>query len=235
MKLLNPKQFEPLEKSIGYTFKDKLLLQTALTHSSYVNEHRNSKDNERLEFLGDSILSLVVSNYIFSYKNNLREGELTKIRSMAVCEKSLLDVAQRLNLGNYLKLGKGEKISGGASRSSILADATEALIAAIYLDSDLKTVSKFVLSWLEETIVTALKNKNNDDYKSKLQEEVQKIKGRILKYEVTDIVGPDHARLFTVSVYCDDELIGLGKGRSKKCAEQMAAKDALLKKINKLS
>ena len=204
-------------------------MQTALTHSSYVNEHKSSKDNERLEFLGDSVLSLIVSNYIFSYKSNLKEGELTKIRSILVCEKSLMKVAEKIDIGSYMRLGKGEKNSGGNKRASILADAVEALIAAMYLDSDFDTVSRYVLSWLEEDIVIALSNKKNYDYKSKLQEEIQKVKGRTIKYEMLDMKGPDHDRTFTIGGYRDDQMIGTGTGRSKKDAEQISAKDALEK------
>ena len=157
---------EQFEDIIGYKFKNKNYLQIALTHSSYVNEHKMSKDNERLEFLGDSVLGLIVSNYIFAYKSSLKEGDLTKIRSTIVCEKSLMHIAEKLNIGQYIKLGKGEKISGGAKRASILADAVEAMIAAIYLDSDFDNVSKYVLDWLGDTIKNALDNKKNDDYKS---------------------------------------------------------------------
>ena len=218
---------EQFEDIIGYKFKNKNYLQIALTHSSYVNEHKMSKDNERLEFLGDSVLGLIVSNYIFAYKSSLKEGDLTKIRSTIVCEKSLMHIAEKLNIGQYIKLGKGEKISGGAKRASILADAVEAMIAAIYLDSDFDNVSKYVLDWLGDTIKNALDNKKNDDYKSKLQEEIQKVRGRILKYEMISMKGPDHERIFTIGVYCDNKLIGTGKGHSKKEAEQLAAKDAL--------
>ena len=218
---------DQVENTIGYRFKNKNYLQTALTHSSYVNEHKLTKDNERLEFLGDSVLGLIVSNYIFAYKSSLKEGELTKIRSTIVCEKSLMHIAEKLKIGQYIKLGKGEKISGGAKRASILADAVEAMIAAIYLDSDFDNVSKYVLDWLGDTIKNALDNKKNDDYKSKLQEEVQKVRGRTLKYELIAMKGPDHERIFTIGVYCDNRLIGTGKGHSKKEAEQLAAKDAL--------
>lgn len=218
---------EQFEDIIGYKFKNKNYLQIALTHSSYVNEHKMSKDNERLEFLGDSVLGLIVSNYIFAYKSSLKEGDLTKIRSTIVCEKSLMHIAEKLNIGQYIKLGKGEKISGGAKRASILADAVEAMIAAIYLDSDFDNVSKYVLDWLGDTIKNALDNKKSDDYKSKLQEEIQKVRGRILKYELISMKGPDHERTFTIGVYCDNKLIGTGKGHSKKEAEQLAAKDAL--------
>jgi ribonuclease III len=227
--MIEKNKFDKLEDLIGYKFKEKSYLQTALTHSSYVNEHKSSKDNERLEFLGDSVLSLIVSNYIFSYKSNLKEGELTKIRSILVCEKSLMKVAEKIDIGSYMRLGKGEKNSGGNKRASILADAVEALIAAMYLDSDFDTVSKYVLSWLEEDIVIALSNKKNYDYKSKLQEEIQKVKGRTIKYEMLDMKGPDHDRTFTIGVYRDDQMIGTGTGRSKKDAEQISAKDALEK------
>lgn len=227
--MIEKNKLDELEKIIGYQFKNKSYLQTALTHSSYVNEHRTSKDNERLEFLGDSVLSLIVSNYIFSYKSNLKEGELTKIRSTLVCEKSLMKVAEKISIGSYIRLGKGEKNSGGQKRASILADAVEALIAAIYLDSDFITVSRYVLSWLEDNILIALSNKKNSDYKSKLQEEIQKVKGRTIKYEMINMQGPDHDRIFTIGVYSDEKMIGTGTGRSKKDAEQLSAKNALEK------
>ena len=217
--------FGELEERLGYKFKDDHIVQVALTHRSV----QGMFNNERLEFLGDSVLSLIVSNYIFSYKSNLKEGELTKIRSILVCEKSLMKVAEKIDIGSYMRLGKGEKNSGGNKRASILADAVEALIAAMYLDSDFDTVSKYVLSWLEEDIVIALSNKKNYDYKSKLQEEIQKVKGRTIKYEMLDMKGPDHDRTFTIGVYRDDQMIGTGTGRSKKDAEQISAKDALEK------
>ena len=215
-----------LQNKIGYEFKNQKLIATALTHSSYANENKRVHDNERLEFLGDSVLSLVVSDYIFKYKTK-REGQLSKIRSKVVCEESLAVVANKLQLGKYIRLGKGEKAAGGTRRDSILADCVEAIIAAIYLDSDLDNVSKYIISWLEEEIVSTSKVKDINDYKSKLQEEVQKVAGSVLKYRVISEEGLPHEKLFKMGVYLNDELIGTGVGKNKKLAQQNSAKDAL--------
>ena len=219
------------EKKISYEFKNKTLIKTALTHSSYANENKRVHDNERLEFLGDSVLSLVVSDYIFKYKSR-REGELSKIRSIVVCEKSLAKVAATIDLGKYIRLGRGEKATGGRRRDSILADAVEAVIAAIYLDSDIENVSKFILLWLEDEIKKTSTAKDINDYKSKLQEDVQKTNGHQLRYSVLEEEGLPHDKLFTMGVYVDDELVGIGHGKNKKQAQQNAAQDAL-KKLEK--
>lgn len=215
-----------LEKNIGYTFKDKKLLINALSHSSYANEVKGQEDNERLEFLGDSILGFVVSNYIYNKKRELPEGELTKIRASIVCEKSLKKVADNIHLSEYILLGKGEQRTGGNRRSSILSDAVEAIIAAIYIDSDIKTASKIVINFLSDNIKDAISN-DVTDYKSKLQEYIQGKRRSDIHYELIREEGPDHSKKFYVKVVNENIVLGEGKGSSKKRAEQDAAKNAL--------
>lgn len=219
---------EDLQKLINYKFKKISLLQEALTHSSYANEHKakNIRCNERLEFLGDSVLSIIVSDYIFKNFTSIPEGELTKLRASLVCEKSLFRFAKKINLGDYLILSRGEKNSGGALRPSILSDAFEALIAAIYLDSGLEQASEFVLSFVKPEL-TNHKPKAFRDYKTKLQEIVQKNPGEHLEYILTGESGPDHNKHFTVEVHLNSNVIGKGGGKSKKEAEQQAAREAL--------
>lgn len=217
-----------LEEKIGYQFHNKDLLKEALTHSSYANERKSQriKYNERLEFLGDSVLSVVVSEYIFKHCPELPEGELTKLRASLVCEKSLFDFAKKINLGNYLILSKGERNNGGAERPSILSDAFEALIAAIYLDGGIEPVSKHILSF----VVPAIKNskkKHVKDYKTTLQEIIQKNPGERLEYVLVAESGPDHNKHFVVEVHLNSNVIGKGGGKSKKEAEQQAAREAL--------
>ncbi len=216
------------EKNIGYKFKNIKHLKTALTHSSYANEQKGKiKCNERLEFLGDSVLSIIVSDYIFRNCSNMPEGELTKVRASLVCEKALSKFAKQINLGDFILLSKGEKNSNGASRASILCDAFEAVIAAIYLDSGLERAREFVLRF----IVPCLKNPNvlkaTDDYKTKLQEIVQRNPDEKLSYELISEKGPDHDKHFVVAVKINTNTIGKGGGRSKKEAEQQAAREAL--------
>ncbi len=216
-----------LQENLRYTFKNISLLENALTHSSYANEARNGvKSNERLEFLGDSVLSLVVSDYIFKEFKNIPEGELTKLRATLVCEKSLCTFARELNLGNYLKLGKGEDKGGGRERDSILADTFEAVLAAIYLDGGInpaKThVLRFVLPELEQTNDVVFK-----DYKTVLQEIIQRNPEESVNYILTGESGPDHDKIFEVEVHLNSNIIGHGIGKSKKSAEQMAAMQAL--------
>jgi len=216
-----------LQENLRYTFKNIFLLENALTHSSYANEARNGvKSNERLEFLGDSVLSLVVSDYIFKEFKNIPEGELTKLRATLVCEKSLCTFARELNLGNYLRLGKGEDKGGGRERDSILADTFEAVLAAIYLDGGInpaKThVLRFVLPELEQTKDVVFK-----DYKTVLQEIIQRNPEESVNYILTGESGPDHDKVFEVEVHLNSNIIGHGIGKSKKSAEQMAAMQAL--------
>lgn len=217
-----------LEKKIGYNFKNKELLREAVTHSSYANEHKSQhiKYNERLEFLGDAVLSIVVSDYIFKNCPELPEGELTKLRASLVCEKSLFEFAKKLDLGSYLLLSRGEKNNGGAQRPSILSDAFEALIAAIYIDGGIEPASIHILNF----IIPAIKNskkKKVKDYKTTLQEIVQKNPGERLEYVLIGESGPDHNKHFVVEVHLNSNVIGKGGGRSKKEAEQQAAREAL--------
>ncbi len=219
---------QALENKIGYSFKDKSLLRLALTHSSYANEKGNPANcNERLEFLGDSVLSIIVSEYIFANYKDCLEGDLTKLRASLVCEKSLCEFSRELGIGNHMLLGKGEEQNGGRDRSSILADAFEAVLAAIYLDAGMEEARRHVLRFVTEE----LKNQKVEgfrDYKTTLQEVIQRNREEQLTYVLADESGPDHNKSFTVEVRLNSNVIGKGEGRSKKQAEQMAAKQALL-------
>ncbi len=216
---------QKLEEKIGYTFKNKELLKTALTHSSYANEKNGEKYNERLEFLGDSVLGIITAEYLFINHKDFPEGELTKIRAALVCEKALYGFAGEIELGSYLRLGKGEIRTGGSERPSILADAFEALIAAIYLDGGMQAAKKFVLGFITKAQGRAMRV--NEDYKTKLQEVIQKNPGETLEYCVTGESGPDHDKRFEVEVHLNSNVIGRGEGRSKKQAEQAAAHEVL--------
>jgi ribonuclease-3 len=207
---------------IDYEFKNEKLLKEALSHSSYVNEKKCGNCNERLEFLGDSILSLVVARYLFLNNPNLPEGKLTKMRAALVCEKTLAKFANEIYLGSELLLGKGEEHGNGRARPSILADAFEALIAAIYLDSGYKNAEKFILSFVKNEKVDI------SDYKSLLQEVVQRNPEEKVDYFVIGEKGPDHNKIFTVEVRLNSNVIGTGTGKTKKEAEQQAAKEALV-------
>ncbi len=217
---------EELEKILGYSFKNKELLRQALSHSSYANERKlHGGSNERLEFLGDSVLSIVVSDYL--YKNiNVAEGELTKLRASLVCEKSLHIFAKEIDLGKYLLLGKGEENTGGRERPSILADAFEAVIAAIYLDGGMEAASRHILRFMPNDICST-KKPVFSDFKTVLQEVVQKNPEEKVEYVLIGEEGPDHNKRFVVEVCLNSQVIGKGKGRSKKEAEQLAAKEAL--------
>lgn len=216
------------EEKIGYEFKNKTYIQTALTHSSFANEHKEFNYNERLEFLGDSVLGLVVSDYLFRARNDLPEGKLTRLRANVVCEESLSVVARKINLGDHLFLGKGEKTSGGSDRDSILADATEAVIAAIYLDGGFDQAKDFILSNLRDTIAKNIDGNVFRDYKTILQEIIQGNNGKI-SYKLVGESGPDHNKEFEMQVKCGQDTIGIGKGKNKKEAEKEAARDALVK------
>jgi ribonuclease-3 len=215
-----------LEDSLGYTFKNKSLLIKALTHSSYSNEKGEGRQgcNERLEFLGDSVLGFFVAEYLFKHKTDLPEGDMTRLRAELVCEQSLVRVARKLNLGEHLRLGKGEEQGGGRKRASILADAVEAVLAAIYLDGGKKAAEKFVLDHL-----LSLMDKEHKflDYKTALQELVQKKGGESPVYRLAGESGPDHQKVFFSEVWIKGNLAGSGSGRSKKEAEQAAACEAL--------
>jgi len=215
-----------LEERLGYQFRDIGLLEHAMTHSSYANEHRAAgiTSNERLEFLGDSVLGMVVAEHLFRTHPNMPEGELTRTRAALVCESSLYEVARALNLGRYLRLGKGEDAGGGRTRASILADATEATLAAVYLDGGIESVIPIIRTY----ILDKEREKAVDrDYKTALQELVQRSPGQSIAYHLIDENGPDHARVFVMEVSVGDTVVGVGRGRSKKEAEQMSAKAAL--------
>ena len=215
------------QKIINYTFKNEKLLYEALSHSSFANENKKQrKSNERLEFLGDSVLSIVVSEYLFENYSDLPEGELTKIRASLVCEKSLHTFAQEIELGRYIMLGKGEEHTGGRKRPSILADAFEAVIAAIFLDGGFESAKKHILRFVPDNMSTN-GSVGFNDYKTILQEIVQKNPEEKVDYYLTDESGPDHDKAFTVQVKLNTNVIGKGIGKSKKQAEQMAAKEAL--------
>ena len=213
-----------LENIIGYTFKDPTLLETALTHTSFANESKTPiHHNERLEFLGDSVLSIVVADHLFHQWKDRPEGELTRARASLVCESALYEFAKEIDLGSYLRLGKGEERGGGRHRPSVVSDAFEALIAALYLDGGIEVARAFILPFITEGKTA------EDDYKTRLQEVVQQDPSAVLKYEVTGETGPDHNKQFTVCVWRNGELLAEGRGRSKKAAEQHAAKVALEK------
>ena len=218
-------QFASLLQKLGYEFKDQQHLRVALSHSSYANEAKTKESNERQEFLGDAVLSIVVSDYLFR-RYHMAEGDLTRIRASLVCEKSLCAFAREIELGKSLLLGKGEENTGGRQRPSILADAFEALIAAIYLDSGLQAAKAFIIPFVERSLESEKQNPLGD-YKTMLQEIVQQNPGEQLGYRLVEESGPDHDKCFVVAVLLNSNVIGKGQGRSKKAAEQSAAKQAL--------
>lgn len=225
------KEIIEFQKIIGYSFKDQRLLKEALTHTSYSNEYRKTegKDNERLEFLGDSVLGLIISKHLFHQKKNFPEGVLTKTRAGIVCEDALKDIASDIKLGQFMLLGKGEIANGGRNRASILADGMEALIAAIFLDGGLEEASSFVLERMKGKIEESVSGKIKQDYKTQLQEILQRDFKEPIIYRLDKEKGPDHDKIFTMSVFLGNRLIGTGIGKSKKEAEQHAAKDAMEK------
>ena len=218
--------FEKLEKSIGYEFKNKELLKNALTHTSYAYEN-NVESNEKLEFLGDSILEFLSSKYLFNNYKNLKEGEMTKVRATVVCEESLHKIALKHNFSDFLYLGKSESSNKANLSKAILADSVEALIAAIYLDSGLEKAEEFIISSLEESIKIASKNVGIKDYKTVLQEKLQMHGNVDIKYTILKESGPDHNKLFESKVECNGKLLGTGTGKTKKASEMAAAKSAL--------
>lgn len=219
-------KLQKLETVIGYTFKNKKYIEVAVTHSSYANEiKKGSQNNERQEFLGDAVLSIVVSDYLFR-RFHLAEGDLTRLRAGLVCEKSLCEFARQIGLGDYLLLGKGEEQNGGADRPSILADAFEAVIAAIYLDGGLEAARAFVHPFISDTLGGEHEG-NFRDYKTLLQEIVQQNPEESVVYVLVGESGPDHDKCFDIEVHLNSNVIGRGSGRSKKTAEQAAAKEAL--------
>lgn len=223
-----------LEEKIGYSFKNKEILTEALTHSSYSNESKSKgikiECNERLEFLGDSVLSIIVSSYLFERYKNKQEGDLTKIRASVVCEKALAKFAGEIALGDYIRLGHGEALNNGRGRASILADAFEALLAAIYIDSDesFDMVSKFLLPFITTEIEEIKKSGVFVDYKTTLQQIIQQVEGERLEYVLIKESGPDHKKVFEVEARLNSNVIGHGSAGSKREAEQLAAKEALI-------
>lgn len=226
-------QMPPLQKLykiLSYEFKELSLIETALNHSSYANEAKKSIPfNERLEFLGDAVLGLIVSDYLYRTYPELPEGELSKIRAGVVSEISLAQKAREIKLGDYLRLGKGEENIGGRNRSSVLADALEAVIGAMYLDSDLETTMIFVLRLMKPAIVAFIAGEGIKDYKTELQELLQSTSSLEITYRIVDEKGPDHDKWFTAVVYHGEFPMGKGQGKSKKEAEQQAAQSALSK------
>ena len=215
-----------LEKRLNYKFKNIDLLKNALVHSSYANEVRgNVHSNERLEFLGDSVLSVIVSEHLYNKFPTMPEGELTRMRASLVCEKSLCEFSRELGIGNYLKLGKGEDKNGGRERDSILADAFEAVLAAVYLDGGMDAAKAHIMN----TVLRDIKHCEDDtfkDYKTTLQEVIQRNPEESVSYILVNESGPDHNKSFTVEVHLNSNVIGKGTGKSKKQAEQLAAKQA---------
>ena len=220
---------QELEQKLGYTFKNPALLSEALSHSSYANELRSAhlNSNERLEFLGDSVLGFVTAEYLFARHPDLPEGDLTRIRAALVCEQSLYEVARQLDLGSYLKLGRGEESGGGRERTSILADATEAVFAAVYLDGGIQAASSLIHRVLLDSAKEEAVEERRRDFKTALQELVQRQADQVLTYRMVGEQGPDHAKVFMAEVLLNGEAIDSGSGRSKKEAEQSAARAAL--------
>lgn len=218
---------EVLQKKLGYKFNNINLLKNSLTHSSYANEVRNGiTSNERLEFLGDSVLSVIVADYLYKSFKQIPEGDLTKLRASLVCENTLCAFSRSINLGDFLLLGKGEEKGGGRERDSILADAFEAVLAAIYLDGGMENAKEFVMRF----ITAELTNHDTEgfkDYKTALQEIIQRNPEESVSYILKGESGPDHDKIFEVEVHLNSNVIGVGKGKNKKRAEQMAAKQAL--------
>lgn len=214
------------QDEIGYKFNNIELLKTALTHTSYANENKK-ESNEKLEFLGDAVLEFVVSNYLYKNYNHLKEGKMTKVRATVVCEKSLHQVALKHNFGELLYLGNSEKKSHGNEKPAILADSVEAVIAAIYMDSGLKEAEKFIINNLKDSIEIESKNAGEKDYKTVLQEELQKNGSVEIEYIIVDEKGPDHNKSFIAEVRFNKKCLARGVGKTKKEAEMQAAKQAL--------
>ena len=219
-------ELEKLEEKIGYIFKNKELLKTALTHSSYANEYE-CESNEKLEFLGDSILEFISSQYIYENYYHLKEGEMTKVRASVVCEESLYKLAQKHNFSDFLYVGKSELVSHGYTRPAILADSIEALIAAIYFDGGLDQAKKFIIENLKEEVKIASQNVGMKDYKTVLQEILQEHGEVEIKYNLLRTDGPDHDKTFYTEVRYNGKVLATGEGKSKKGAEMSAAKKAI--------
>ena len=220
---------QELEKKLNYTFRNPALLAEALSHSSYANEHRAEKlnSNERLEFLGDSVLGFVTAEFLFAGHPDMPEGDLTRIRAALVCEQSLYEAAKHLQLGAHLRLGRGEDAGGGRNRPSILADAMEAVFAAVYLDGGIAAASQLIHRVLLDVEKEGVVEERRKDFKTALQELVQRQADQVLSYRMAGESGPDHAKVFSAEVLLNGQVLGSGSGRSKKEAEQAAAKSAL--------
>ena len=217
------------QNKIGYTFKDETLLKKALTHSSYIKEkkERCDRNNERLEFLGDAFFDAIISEELYRRLDKVEEGRLTKIRALIVCEKSLSYHGQQIEIGKYLYLGKGEECTGGRNRDSLLADAVEAVIGAIFLDGGYEAAKSVVLRIFKTRMEDAINDKLSSDYKTELQERLQAQGEMNISYLIEKEEGPDHDKTFYIALFRADELVGRGQGKSKKEAEQNAAKEAL--------
>lgn len=210
-------------------FKDEALLKNAFTHSSYANENRKSGEhsNERMEFLGDAVLGVICAEYLYNTYPKMEEGQLSKLRAAIVCEKSLFALAKELDLGSQIRLGKGEEAGGGRERSSVLADCVEAVLAATYLDGGMKAAKDFILPFIKRETAFHMSEDNSNDYKTTLQEIVQKNKEEVLSYRLVSETGPDHDKCFEVEVLINSNIISRGSGKSKRQAEQEAARLAL--------
>ena len=220
--------YEELEKGLGYTFQNKALLENALTHSSYANEKRDGRtSNERLEFLGDSILGFVVADFLYRRYPDKPEGDLTRIRADLVCERNLAKAAGTIRLGEFLLLGHGEAHGGGRTRDSIVADATESVLAASYLDGGFEAAKGIIDRLILSDLPTG--RPGNFDYKTMFQELVQREKDQVIHYELIGESGPDHDKTFQVEVLLNGKVVGVGRGHSKKKAEQAAAQEAISK------
>ncbi len=219
-------ELSDLEKSIGYTFKNKELLRKALTHTSYAYEH-NVESNEKLEFLGDSVLEFLSSQYLYQKYPELKEGEMTKVRATVVCEKSLYKIAKLHNFSDFLYLGKSEQRNGGEQRPAILADSVEAVIAAIFMDGGILPADRFIIDNLKDEIKEATKHVGDKDYKTVLQEKLQAHGEVKIEYEILQEKGPDHDKTFEAEVKCNGKVLAKGEGKSKKEAHMEAAKKAL--------
>ncbi len=219
-------ELEILEKSIGHYFQDKELLKQALVHKSYAYEN-HVESNEKLEFLGDSILEFISSKYLYTHFPKLTEGEMTKVRADIVCEESLYEIAKKHNFSDFLYVGKSERNSHGNMRTAIMADSVEAVIAAMYFDAGLEVAEKFIVTNLEEATKRAAKHVGEKDYKTVLQEKLQKNGEVHITYTILKEEGPDHDKTFTAEVSCNGKKLATGIGKSKKAAEMQAAQKAL--------
>ncbi len=217
---------EEFENKIEYKFKDIKLLKNAFTHTSYANENK-VQSNEKLEFLGDAILEFTVSEYLYKNYKTLKEGEMTKVRATVVCEDSLYKIATKYHFDELLYLGRSERLSGGAQKPAILADSVEAVIAAIFMDSGIEEAKRFIIENLKDEIENASKNVGQKDYKTVLQEELQKHGSVKIEYEIIEEKGPDHDKTFVSEVKCDGKVLATGSGNTKKQAEMEAARKAL--------